>query len=328
MAKNKSLINAKSAKKDDFYTQMTTIDKELYYYGIIHRQFEDKTIVLPCDEGPHSLFYQHFMLKRETYGWKKLIAIGYELKREAVVHVCERIDNGEFTEYKESIWHEKNEPVKGNGDFRGAATMKYILEGDIIVTNPPFSLLREFLTLLIDNNKHFLVLGNQNSISCKEIFPMFKEDKMWCGYTFNSVEPFEVRGDEYKYDHIEQELVNGKLKDKKIAYVSGITWFTNLPTTKRDEVIATGRSYNQGLSKGLYKKYDNYDAIEVGKVEHIPMDYKGVMGVPITFINKYNPKQFKLIGIDRYVEDNPNYGKRFTIDGKEKYARLLIQFRD
>lgn len=189
----------------------------------------------------------------------------------------------------------------GSGDFRSSYCKELLDECDIVVTNPPFSLFREFIAWIMEANKKFLIIGNKNAIAYKEFFPLLKEDKVWIGY--NSPNEF-------------------RTPDGKTKKLNGLTrWFTNLDITKRHEDIILTKNYNPDE----YPKYDNYDAINVDKVTEIPCDYDGVMGVPITFMDKYNPDQFEVVGLDRYVEDNPHYGHRFKVNGKETYARILIR---
>lgn len=309
MAKNKNLYNAKSAKKDDFYTQLYDIEKEVYNYGVVMGHFKNKTILLPCDESEHTNFYKHFMMMREEYGWKKLISVGYRTNRPAEVHIVEVTEDG---------MREENKVLIGNGDFRNAETQKLFDECDVVVTNPPFSLFREFVALLMEKNKKFLIIGNQNAITCKEIFPLIKDNKLWFGYGFNKVMWFKV-AEGYEYSRVEIE--NGN--EIKLGKVPATCWFTNMEIPKRKVILNTGIDFEYGNKMGWYQKFDDYDAINVVKTCQIPMDYDGVMGVPITFLDKYNPDQFELIALDRYVEGGT--GKRFHLNGKEVYARILIK---
>lgn len=311
MAKNKNLSNARNAKKDEFYTQLADIEKQIFRYGMDMEHFKGKTILLPCDESEHTNFYKHFMMNRDEYGWKKLISVGYRENRPAEVHIIE---------VTESCMSERNEVLIGNGDFRNAETQSYFDECDVVVTNPPFSLFREFVDLLIKKNKKFLIIGNQNAISYKQIFPLIKQNKLWLGHSIHSGDrEFEVPSD-YPLDAV------GYRKDqfgRKFIRIKGVRWFTNMEYTKRLNEYNTGIDFEHGSKMGWYQKYDDYDAININKSCQIPMDYDGIMGVPITFLDKHNPQQFDIIGIDRYVENGT--GKRFHINGKEVYARLLIR---
>lgn len=298
MARNSSnLKKAKSAKNDEFYTRLEDIESELRIYGRKCEHFKDKVILCPCDESEHTNFYKHFMMNFEEYGLKKLICVGYRTNRPAEVHIVEKIDDGIV---------EKNVQLIGNGDFRNEETQKFFDECDVVVTNPPFSLFREFVSLIMEKNKKFLIIGNKNAISCKEIFALIQQNKLWLGYTSPAkfIQP----------------------DSNEMKNMTGLTrWFTNLEIPKREEIFDTRIEFAHGDSKGWYQKYDEYDAINVNETRHIPMDYGKVMGVPITFLDKYNPNQFELIGIDRYVEGGN--GKRFHINGKEIYARLLIRWK-
>ncbi|EAI3918214.1 hypothetical protein YZ60_07990, partial [Campylobacter upsaliensis] len=203
---------------------------------------------------------------------------------------------------------EDNE-LNNAGDFRSKDCIELLKLADIVVTNPPFSLFREYVAQLVEYKKKFLIIGNKNAISYKETFPLIKEGKLWLGITSANIF---LKPNEERTGFILTEQVNGLTR-----------WFSNLTHKKRNEILETIASYTKTPEK--YPKYDNYDAINVDKTIEIPLDYDGIMGVPITFLDKHNPKQFEIIGIDRYVENNPNYGKRFTICGIETYARILIR---
>jgi hypothetical protein len=197
--------------------------------------------------------------------------------------------------------------LNGNGDFRSDECIELLKQADIVVTNPPFSLFREYVKVLMDNNKDFVILGNMNAITYKEVFPYIKENKIKMGYGFNKVMEFDVP-DTY-------QSKNGVVK------VPAICWYTTLQISKYHENMVLFRKYNPEA----YPRYDNYDAINVDKTCDIPEDYDGAMGVPISFMDKYNPKQFEILGLDRYIKDNPHYGHRFTLNNKETYARILIK---
>ena len=197
--------------------------------------------------------------------------------------------------------------LNGNGDFRSDECIDLLKQADIVVTNPPFSLFREYVKVLMDNNKDFVIIGNMNAITYKEVFPYIRENKIKMGYGFNKAMEFDVP-DTYQSD-------NGVVK------VPAICWYTTLPIEKHNEELVLFRKY----TPEQYPKYDNYDAINVDKTCDIPEDYDGAMGVPISFLDKYNPNQFKILGLDRYIKDNPHYGHRFTLNNKETYARILIK---
>ena len=294
MAKNSNLHTAKTAKNDEFYTLMEDIEKEMRYYKDF---FKGKIVYCNCDDARESNFFKYFSLNFEFLGLKKLISTGYKADGKGVVLVYEGDKNGNRrVDNEEIIVNELN----GDGDFRSEECIEYLKECDVVVTNPPFSLFRQYVKQLMDYNKKFIIIGNQNAITYKEIFPYIKNNQLWLGMNF--VKSFEKpNGDIQKFGNI--------------------SWFTNIENKRRNEEIDLYKKY----SFEDYPKYDNYDAIEVSRVDEIPMDYDGVMGVPITFLYKYNPTQFEIIGLDRYVEDNPHYGHRFTIKGEETYARILIR---
>jgi hypothetical protein len=315
---NKDLNAAKTAKKDEFYTQLVDIENELKHY---REHFRGKTVLCNCDDPRVSNFFHYFSYNFEQLGLKKLITTCYKNQERDLFsqHDSER-----------AIWLEYNGDHNGNrvpdpeeiginyfqgdGDFRSQECIELLKQADIVVTNPPFSLFREYVAQLIKYNKKFVIIGNKNAISYKEIFALIKEDKIWTGYRgFAGGMWFRSN-----YEGKTEKIVNGE----KLINVPSI-WFTNLDIAKRHEDLILYKQY----TPEEYPKYDNYDAINVNKTLDIPVDYDGVIGVPITFLDKYNPNQFEIVGLDRYVEDNPQYGHRFTIDGKETYARILIRRR-
>lgn len=292
--KNSNLHQAKRAKNDEFYTQLTDIEKEMVHY---RPHFKGKVIFCNCDDARESNFFKYFANNFELLGIRKLITTGYKENGHGVVLEYEGDKNGNLIVEPSEI---KVTELKGNGDFRSDECIEYLRQADIVVTNPPFSLFREYMALLFRYSKEFIVIGNQNAITYKEIFPYIKENKLWLGN--NYVKEF-------------------RQPDGEIKKFGNILWYTNIPHGKRSLPLDFYKTYNDKD----FPKYDNYDAIEVSKVCDIPMDYYGVMGVPITFLDKYCPAQFEIVGIDRYVEDNPHYGHRFTINNKEVYARILIR---
>ena len=342
----KDLAQAKDAKKDEFYTQLSDIEKELVHY---REYFRDKVVFCNCDDPYESNFFKYFALNFKALGLKKLIATCYdgspiaqqelplfpeaetEPKRKAYkVEISEVPDmdgNGtaDLTDVQLLLKSSDNNvkaELKGNGSFDSPESIELLKKADIVVTNPPFSLFREFLALLDKYNKQFIIIGNTNALKYKLTFKMFQEDKIRTGYTnFNVGMYFQVPDSWEKFHHIE----NGK----KIARVSTSCWFTNLPVSKHNEELILIKHY----TPEEYPKYDNYDAINVNTYTDIPCDFEGVMGVPVTFLDKYNPMQFEIIwttdrGGDGYLEDLKKPWDRYdapVINGKGLYTRILIR---
>ena len=314
---NSNLHKAKNAKKDEFYTPLNEIENELRNYK---HHFNGKVVLCNCDKYEQSNFCTYFALNFNALNLKKLICIGYSPDSTAEAHVIERTADNSVNEY--------NVPLKGHGDFRDQESVDFLKESDIVVTNPPFSLFREFVAQLVEYDKKFLILGNNNAISYKEIFPLIKEDKLWLGYSYNKTMEFKLHPDYDKWDRIDED-------GNKYGRVPAITWFTNLDVSKRH----TGNSissmtYKHGKAKGLYQKFDNYDAINVDRVKDIPNDYKGVMGVPITYLCVHDPEQYEIIGLLASAYDKGQVGipklwdkreARGVVNGKVVYARTLIK---
>ncbi|RDU73682.1 hypothetical protein CQA66_00390 [Helicobacter aurati] len=212
----------------------------------------------------------------------------------------------QITHKNEFIKNPKLTPLKENGDFRSNECLALLQQSDIVVTNPPFSLFREYVAKLIEYQKKFLIIGNLHAITYKDFFPYLKDNKIWQGYT---------------HPKLFLDVNTGTKEAFKLF--GNIGWYTNLAIKKRSEILETIHTYAKNPEK--YPKYDNYDAININKTNEIPMDYEGVMGVPVTFLDKHNPEQFEILGIDRYIKNNPNYGRRFKINNKEIYARILIR---
>lgn len=307
MTKNNNLHNAKKAKNDEFYTRLEDIEKEMCHY---REHFRGKVIYCNCDDPKESNFFKFFSLQFEFLGLKKLISTGYKENGHGVAYIYEGDKNENNLPDDSEI---QTYELQGNGDFRSEECIEFLKEADVVVTNPPFSLFREVVAQLVEYNKKFLLLGNNNAITYKEIFPLIMSNKMWLGYSNNKTMEFVLSDSYEKWDRIE----NGK----KIGKVPAISWFTNLEHDHRNRPLDLTQRYDPRY----YPKYDNYNAIECSKVMDIPRDYDGVIGVPITFLDKYCPTQFRIVGLDRYVENNPRYGHRFTLNGKETYARILIQ---
>ena len=293
---NSNLRKAKKAKCDEFYTQYVDIEKELQHYNI-----EGKIVYCNCDNPQYSNFYKYFKNNFHIHKIKHLYCTGYN-----------KDGNGYYAEYNGT--EEIIKPLNDNGDFRNEECINILKIADVIVTNPPFSLFRPYIKLLMNYNKKFLIIGNQNAITYKEIFPYIKNNELWLGLSMNGSNRWFQAPDDYE---VKENAAGYKVIDgKKYYFVNGVTWFTNIPHNKRNETLDLYRKYDATA----YPKYENYDAIEVSKVADIPMDYKGVMGVPITFLYKYNPNQFEILGIT----ENADYLKSLYINGCQKYDRPYI----
>ena len=341
MAKNSSLNAASIAKQDEFYTRYEDIQEELNHY---EQHFRDKTVLCNCDDPFESNFCKYFLRNFNYLHLKRLICTSYSSspfigkqklifdsnnepvipKNGYVMDISEvPMENGRGVsdEDIDKLLKSEKRGVKklsGDGDFRSDECKNYLKQADIIVTNPPFSLFREYVAFLIEHNKKFLIIGNQNNITYKEIFPLIQHNKVWLGCKFGDMA---FRVPDY-YESRETRFWVDKDGQKWRSFGT-ICWYTNLDHKKRHEEMILYRHYKG--NEEYYPKYDNYEAINVNKVVEIPLDYDGVMGVPITFLDKYNPNQFEIIGLDRYVKDNPKFGHRFTINNKETYARILIK---
>ena len=295
---NDNLRTAKRVKNDEFYTIYEDIEAEVMRY---RKQFRDKIVYLPCDDPAEkkSEFWSFFVNNFDAFGLKKLIATHYDENGKAYkIWIDGDTSNDGFIDDGDA----KQEDLIGNGDFRSPECIDILKECDIVCTNPPFSLFREFVNQLITHEKQFLIIGNQNAFTYKEVFKLIKTNKVWTGY--NMVKKF------HQPDGSTKEFGN-------------VCWFTNMSTTKRIEELILTKKYADDPS--LYPKYDNYDAIEVSRVVNIPNDYYGVMGVPITFIDKYNPNQFEILGDSRYHDGNDAANDINFINGKGLYRRILIR---
>ena len=321
---NNNLKKAKAGKNDEFYTELTDIEKELRHYK---DHFKGKTVFCNCDDPRISNFFHYFSHKFEDLGLKRLITTCYknqerdifsEHKSESAIWLEYNGDkNGDRVPNPEEIGIHK---LKGDGDFRSPESISLLAQADIVVTNPPFSLFREYVAQLIEHDKKFLIIGNQNNFTYKEIFKLVKENKIWAGVDNGGTKWFKVPD---HYD-IQTETRIKTVDGQKYFSMGSVYCFTNLDTRKRHEDIILYKTYYGNESE--YPTYDNYDAINVNKVADIPMDYNGLMGVPITFIDKYNPEQFEILGIDRVlVEEATGKVSRFRINDKEIYARVIIR---
>ncbi|MGI9559296.1 MAG: adenine-specific methyltransferase EcoRI family protein [Thermodesulfobacteriota bacterium] len=323
-AQNTNLRKAKRAKKDEFYTQLSDIERELKHYN---QHFKDKVVYCNCDDPRVSNFFHYFSYNFEMLGLKRLIATCYRSQdrdlfsqmdsEQAIYLEYEGDKNGNKVPDPEEIGVRN---LEKDGDFRSEECIELLKRSDIVVTNPPFSLFREYVAQLIEHNKHFVIVGHQNAISYKEIFKLIKENKIWLGYGFKGGAAHFIN------EHYEDYATAGDHKEGMIR-VSGVHWFTNLEISKRHENLILYKAYNPDE----YPKYDNYNAINIDKTKDIPMDYDGIMGVPVTFLNKYNPQQFEIVdGIGRYSmltgPTKKTQGTYLTkIKGKPKYARIIIK---
>ena len=318
MAKNTNLTDAKKAKNDEFYTRSEDIEKELKYYKDF---FRGKVVFCNCGDAIHHNFGKYFSMNFEHLGLKKLICTSFEMDgSHGKVAIYEGDKNGnyipdsdEWTTYK----------LEGNGDFRSAECVELLKQSDVVVSNPPFSLFREYVAQLMEYGKKFLIIGNMNAITYKEIFPLIKDNKIWLGVSIKSGDRKFSVPDNYPLN------ASGCGIDeygKRFIRVKGVRWFTNIEDANCNLPLDLYKKYNPKD----YPKYDNYDAINVDKTSDIPMDYDGVMGVPITFLDKYCPTQFEIAGLMSGGKGenltNGNDGRaKFYVNGKGVYARILIR---
>lgn len=302
---NHSLLDqAKTNKKDEFYTQLVDIERELQYYRI---HFQDKVVYCNCDDISVSNFFKYFVSNFDSLGIKKLICACYNKSPKGL---------GAYFEYTGGTVNYNNLVYfKGDGDFRSSESIKLLEQSDIVVTNPPFSLFRAYMSQLINYNKKFLVISNINAITYKEIFNLIKNNKIWLGVNFGRgisgfivPEHYELYGQETKINEFGERIVSP----------NNCMWLTNLDNFKRQEFIPLTQKYRGNEIE--YPCYDNCNGININKTKNIPADYAGLMGVPITFLHKFNPKQFEIIKF-RKGDD----GKDLKIDGKSTYFRILIR---
>ena len=322
------LDNAKRSKKDEFYTELSDIENELRHYKT---HFRDKVVYLNCDDPYESNFFKYFASNFNALGLKKLITTTYSGSTIAGEQLALRIapaykteisriddlDGDGATGISDVHYLLETDPspvvrLQGDGDFRSRESLDLLKEADIVVTNPPFSLFREYVAQLIEHGKSFLILGQQNAITYKEIFPLLRDGKMWLGNNNGGKKWFRVPMDYDIKTASRKRIVNG------IKYFSmgSVNWYTNLDHHKRHEDLILYRTY----SSEAYPKYDNYNAINVDQVADIPRDWSGEMGVPITFLDKYNPDQFQIIRFRKGDDE-----RDLRIDGRELYFRIIIQ---
>ena len=323
MAKNTNLTDAKKAKNDEFYTQIEDIEKELNNYKDF---FKGKKVLCNCNDGKingaWSAFAQYFSMNFEHLGLKKLICTSFEMDgSHGKVAIYEGDKNGNYIPDSDE-W--TTYVLEGNGDFRSAECVELLKQSDVVVSNPPFSLFRDFVTQLMEYNKKFLIIGNMNAITYKEIFPLIKDNKIWLGVSIKSGDRKFYVPDNYPLNASGCGIdENGK----RFIRVKGVRWFTNIEDANCNKPLDLYKKYNPKD----YPKYDNYDAINVNKTSDIPMDYDGVMGVPITFLDKYCPTQFEIVGLTSssrectYGQLIGNATTRAMIGGKKIYARILIR---
>lgn len=307
--KNTNLHIAKKSKNDEFYTLLSDIEKEMYHY---REFFKGKVVYCNCDDARESNFFKYFSLNFEHLGLKKLITTGYKENGKGVVLIYEGDKNGNRrVDDNEIIVKE----LDGNGDFRSAECIEFLKEADVVVTNPPFSLFREYVAQLMEYKKKFIIIGNGNAVTYKEIFPLIKNNEMWIGVSKGIGGKFSfIIPNEYDNKFVYSE--NGK----RLGQVNNACWFTNLDHKKRNIPLDLYKTYDSNE----YPKYDNYDAIE-SKTAEIPIDYDGVIGVPITFLDKYCPTQFEIIGIANNVRWLGDFPCLTIINGKKVYNRILIK---
>lgn len=348
MAKNANLRKADGVKNDEFYTQLSDIENEMRHYK---EQFRGKTILCNCDDPYESNFFKYFAMNFNYLGLKKLIATSYDTspiaytqlsfigndrttrnnnRRAYKIEISEVIDyNGDgavdLSDVEYLLKNKENSLtlLNGNGDFRSNECIELLRQSDIVVTNPPFSLFREYVAQLIEFQKSFIIIGSKNALTYKEIFPLLKDNKIWLGYGFANGNAFFSISKSDKRD-----FANGVYDDNTgLVKFRNVGWFTNLDTTKRHEDLTLYKRY----TFEEYPKYDNYNAINVNKTSDIPYDYTGLMGVPITFMDRYNPEQFEIIdGIGRYSilnnDETKKAGKYLSmINGKAIYFRYIIR---
>ncbi len=374
MANNQTVSKARSNKNDEFYTQLTDVERELRHY---RAQFRGKTVLCNCDDPYESNFFKFFALNFNELGIKKLIATSFggspiaggylplldieglkpDCKDPYAIEICEVPDHNrdgaiDLSDVEYLLRHDSNtsrtltsDGTYRAGDFRSAECVEYLKQADVVVTNPPFSLFREYIAQIAEQEKDFLVIGNQNAIDYRVVFDLIRQDRLWLGVDNGGTKWFRVP------DDYEIATESRKKVEDGVKYFSmgSIMWFTNMDHAKRHEKIPLYRSYNPSD----YPTYENYDAIEVSRVAEIPANYSGLMGVPITFLDKYNPDQFEILGMCENLDlfglktrlytskecqeaYQRLFGKKGTydlnasavLDGRKTYKRLLIKRKD
>lgn len=315
---NKNLHKAKNSKKDEFYTQLSDIERELNHYK---SHFKNKVVYCNCDDPKVSNFFHYFSHNFEKLGLKKLLTTCYKnrdmdffSKNDSEYAVWLEYNGDKNHNNKPDIEEIEKYQLKGDGDFRSTESLALLKQADIVVTNPPFSLFREYVAQLIEYNKKFIIIGSFNAITYKEIFNLIKNNQIWLGYGF-------AKGNAFFKTPYPNEFAKGVYNEETgLVKFRNVTWYTNLDIAKRHDNMILYKEYKDDE----YPYYDNYDVINVDRTKEIPMDYKGVMGVPITFLDNYNPDQFEILGIAnsaRWI----GYECLTIIAGKRIYNRLLIK---
>ncbi|MBQ5976145.1 MAG: adenine-specific methyltransferase EcoRI family protein [Bacteroidales bacterium] len=337
MAGNRNLNAALRANKDEFYTQMDDISNELKHY---RDHFRGKVVFCNCDDPYESNFFKYFALNFNSLGLKKLIATCYDgspvMGNELLLQfdnpeteprkIAYKVEITEVNDYNGDgavnlsdvaylLQNDKNvlSRLQGNGDFRSAECVELLKQADIVCTNPPFSLFREYVAQLMKHEKKFLIIGNQNALKYKEIFPLIIRNKMWLGFGF--------KGGASHFYSIYEDVASAGDHRKGMIRVSGVNWFTNLDISKRHDQLDLWKTY----TPEEYPTYDNYPAINVNRTADIPCDYDGLMGVPITFMDKYCPDQFEIVGVLNHGCDSEYDLAKPTLNGKDLYSRILIR---
>ena len=369
---NSNLTNAKKAKNDEFYTQFSDIQKEVEsYLEYDPNTFKGKVIYSNCDDPFESNFFRYFVLNFNRLGLKRLISTSYKpspvantqialfgdditlkpvkgrpkiVANKFIINEVGDVDgDGSFTleDIGKQLRANKNNewtPLEGDGDFRSDECVELLKQSDIVVTNPPFSLFREYITQLFDHKKQFLIIGNMNAITYKEVFPMIKANKVWLGNNAKvngGAMFYEIPEAIANLDQVREIKVNEQGKKVYITRVQGVRWYTNLDHGRRHQPLSLmsmedNLKFNKKMQgKTSYDKYDNYDAIDVSYVDAIPSDYDGVIGVPISFMDKYSSAQFEILGANRGVGQDPEgvYGRSTYINGKETFKKLFIRHK-